>query len=83
MSKIYNRDNFDFMQEWYLGHKGEGNKDELGLDQIKTKIKGVERKIKKDENGEPTIEQLEELARWNNMYESTREELVNDLLELD
>ena len=83
MSKIYSRDNFDFMQEWYLGHKGEGDKEDLGLDQIRTKIKGVERKIKKNEGAEPTVEQLEELARWNNEYEVKRRELVDDLLELD
>jgi hypothetical protein len=76
------------MQEWYLAHKGEGEVNEygdkqLGLSQIKNKIKNIEDKIKKNEDGEPTVEQLEELAMWNNRYESARRELVNDLLELD
>lgn len=88
MSKIYNRDNFDFMQEWYLAHKGEGDTDDngntiLGISQIKNKIKSLETKIKKNEDGEPTVEQAEELVNLNNKYESARRELVNDLLELD
>lgn len=88
MNKIYNRDNFDFMQEWYLGHKGEGETDEngnkiLGLSQIKNKIKNLEDKIKKNEDGVATPEQDEELVKLNNLYEATRRDLVNDLLELD
>ena len=88
MNKIYNRDNFDFMQEWYLGHKGEGEIDEngepiLGLSQIKNKIKNLENKIKKNEDGVATPEQDEELVELNNLYEATRRDLVNDLLELD
>ena len=87
MNKIYNRDNFDFMQEWYLGHKGDGEKDEygeviLGLDQIKNKKKNLENKIKKN-GGEATQEQQEELARLDALFETTRRDLVNDLLELD
>ena len=88
MSKIYGKRNFDFMQEWYLAHKGEGieneyGEKELGLSQLKTKVKGVENKIKRNENGEPTLEQIEELAMWNNRYEEARRDLVYDLLELD
>ena len=88
MSKIYGKRNFDFMQEWYLAHKGEGieneyGEKELGLSQLKTKVNGVENKIKKNENGEPTLEQIEELAMWNNRYEEARRDLVYDLLELD
>jgi hypothetical protein len=88
MNKIYNKDYFDFMQEWYLGHKGEGETDEngseiLGLSQIKNKIKNLENKIKKNEDGKATPEQDEELVELNNLYEATRRDLVNDLLELD
>lgn len=88
LSKIYNSDYFDFMQEWYLGHKGEGEVDEngnkiLGLSQIKNQIKNLENKIKKNEDGVATPEQDEELVELNNLYEATRRDLVNDLLELD
>jgi hypothetical protein len=76
------------MQEWYLGHKGEGETDEngnkiLGISQIKNKIKNLENKIKKNEDGVATPEQDEELVELNNSYEAARRDLVNDLLELD
>ena len=88
MSKIYNSDYFDFMQEWYWAHKGEGEIDKygnkiLGLDQLRNKIKSLETKIMKNENGEPTLEQLEELAELNKQYENRRGEMVELLLELD
>lgn len=88
MSKIYNSDYFDFMQEWYWAHKGEGEIDKygnkiLGLDQLRNKIKSLETKIMKNENGEPTLEQLEELAELNKQYEDRRGEMVELLLELD
>lgn len=88
MSKIYNRDNFDWMQEWYLGHKGEGETDEngepiLGIDQYKNKIKYLEKKIKKNENGEPTPEQAEKLAKLNADYNKALEGFVYDMLEFD
>jgi hypothetical protein len=94
MNKIYNKDYFDFMQEWYLGHKGEldefGNpiKDKngneiRGLSKIKNEITSLENKIKKNEDGVATPEQDAELVELNNEYEATRRDLVNDLLELD
>jgi hypothetical protein len=88
MSKIYNSDYFDFMQEWYLGHKGEGKKDEynsevLGLDQIRNRMKTVENNIKKNEDGKPTEEQSKRLAELEAEYDRTRADLVYDLLEID
>ena len=88
MSEIYNRDNFEFMQEWYLGHKGENTENEygekiLGLDQIRNKIKGINDKINKTEDEDIKLELAEEVVELNNLYETTRRDLVNYLLELD
>lgn len=86
MSKIYNSDYFDFMQEWYLGHKGDEdeNGDEiLGLDQIRNKMKTVNNKINKAEDAESVEELKNELLELNVLYDKTRAELVNDLLEMD
>ena len=88
MSEIYNRDNFEFMQEWYLGHKGEGAENEygekiLGLDQIRNKIDGINDKINKTEDEDIKLELAEEVVELNNLYETTRRDLVNYLLKLD
>ena len=88
MSEIYNRDNFEFMQEWYLGHKGEGAENEygekiLGLDQIRNKIDGINDKINKTEDEDIKLELAEEVVALNNLYETTRRDLVNYLLKLD
>lgn len=80
MSKIYNRKNFDFMQEWYLGHKGEGDEENLGLDQIKTQIEMYKKAVNKDEFD---LDAKEMLAEYEMMLEAKRRDLVNDLLELD
>ena len=80
MSKIYNRKNFDFMQEWYLGHKGEGDEENLGLDQIKTQIERYKKAVNKDEFD---LDAKEMLAEYEMMLEAKRRDLVNDLLELD
>ena len=80
MSKIYNRKNFDFMQEWYLGHKGEGDEENLGLDQIKTQIDRYKKAVNKDEFD---LDAKEMLAKYEMMLEEKRRDLVNDLLELD
>ena len=86
MSKIYNSDYFDFMQEWYLGHKGDEDENGdkvLGLDQIKNKMKTVKNNINKAEDAEYVKELTNDLLELEILYDKTRSELVNDLLELD
>lgn len=83
---IYGKKDFDFMQEWYLGHEGnpEGMTDaeNWGLDKMKQEIKKIEKEINKYED-DPPQELIEELNRLNKEFESYRRELVEDLMELD
>ena len=91
ISKIYNLDwyDYDFMQEWYLAHKGEkevqyGKEVKVdGLDGIRTKINDLKTKINKSEDGKPTDEQLQDLTDLQKKYDEMYEDFVYDMLELD
>ena len=72
MQEIYSKDNFDFMQEWYLGNKA--------LEDKKNKIENEEKRAAK-EGLEP--ENNMELAALQNEFEADRRDFVNDMLELD
>jgi hypothetical protein len=72
MQEVYSKDNFDFMQEWYLGNKV--------LEEKKNKIEREEKRAAK-EGLEP--ENNMELAALQNEFEAERRDFVNDMLELD
>lgn len=91
MSQIYNLGwfDFDFMQEWYLAHKGEkevvfGEEVKTdGLDNLWGKIDRLKTKINKNPDGQPTDEQLAELTELQKKYDEMYEDFVFDMLELD
>ena len=88
MRKIYDNDNFKWMQSWYLAHKGSGETDEygdeiLGLDQIHNKMKNIERNIEKSEDEATAYELGEELKELKELYEKTRTQIVDYMLKLD
>ena len=83
---IYSKKDFDFMQEWYLGHEGNLDGDTeaevKGLDRMRQDIKNLEKQINKYEDEIPQ-DLIDELIEKTNEFEAYRRELVEDLMELD
>jgi hypothetical protein len=83
---IYSKKDFDFMQEWYLGHEGNLDGDTeaevKGLDRMRQDIKNLEKQINKYEDEIPQ-DLIDELIEKTNEFEAYRRELVEDLIELD
>ena len=83
MKEIYNKRDFDFMQEYYKGHfgdpEGKTKEDRAGLNKLKREIDSLKKEINKD----PSSDKLGKLIEMQNKYDSFRKDLVNDLLELD